>query len=343
MIPRNRILAIGGAALGVGAGIAAERLAIRRRRQRDPEAGEVFGSRRGQRSRRITLEDGATLFVEEVGPQVPKAAVFVHGSALRTDLWHYQMAGVGEHRLVFYDLRGHGLSQPKGEAPYSIPTLASDLGALISEMGLEEVVLVGHSVGGMIGMWLCLERPDLLGSSIKGLFLANTTHGPLVDTFIGGAVAVRLERLLRRPLDVVGTQARRIDALRRVVRPSDAVFWGVAFAAFGPRPSASQIDFTYDMLAETPTDVIFDLVRSYRDFDVTERLSELNVPCRVVGGTHDRLTLPEASERLAEGLPKAELQMLEGCGHMSMLERHAEFNEMLAEFLDDVLGAKESR
>jgi non-heme chloroperoxidase len=200
------------------------------------------------------------------------------------------------------------------------------------------VVLVGHSVGGMIGMRLCLDRPELLGSSIKGLVLVNTTHGPVVDTILGGAVAVRLERLLRRPLDVVGTQARRIDVLRRVVRPSDAVFWGVALAAFGSNPSASQIDFTYDMLAETPTDVILDLVRSYRDFDVTDRLSEINVPCLVVAGSLDRLTLPGASERLAEGLPKAELRVLEGCGHMSMLERYAEFNEMLGEFLDDVLG-----
>jgi pimeloyl-ACP methyl ester carboxylesterase len=338
MTRRNRILALGGAALGLGAGIVAERLAVRRRREIDPEAGEAFGSRRGQRSRKITLEDGATLFVEEVGPESPRAAVFVHGSALRTDLWHYQMAGIGEHRLVFFDLRGHGLSQPKGEATYSIETLAGDLGWLISELGLEEVVLVGHSVGGMIAMGLCLERPELLGSSIKGLVLANTTHGPLVDTIIGGAVAVRLERLLRRPLDVVGTQSRRIDVLRRVVRPSDAVFWGVALAAFGSRSSASQIDYTYDMLAETPTDVILDLVRSYRDFDVTDRLSEINVPCLVVAGSLDRLTLPGASERLAEGLPKAELRMLEGCGHMSMLERHAEFNEMLGEFLDNVLG-----
>jgi pimeloyl-ACP methyl ester carboxylesterase len=337
-VNRNRFLALGGAALGVGAGIVAERLAIRRRRERDPEAGEAFGSRRGQRSRKITLEDGATLFVEEVGAESPRAAVFLHGSALRTDQWHYQMAGIGYHRLVFFDLRGHGLSQPKGEAAYSIETLAGDLGWLISELGLEEVVLVGHSVGGMIGMRLCLKRPELLGSRIKGLVLANTTHGPIVDTIIGGAVAVRLERLLRRPLDVVGTQSRRIDVLRRVVRPSDAVFWGVALAAFGTHPSASQIDFTYDMLSETPTDVILDLVRSYRDVDVTDHLSEINVPCLVVAGSHDRLTLPAASERLAEELPKAELRMLEGCGHMSMLERHAEFNEMLGEFLDDVLG-----
>jgi pimeloyl-ACP methyl ester carboxylesterase len=343
---RNKFLALGGAALGVGAGVVAERLVIRRKRRADPEAGEVFGSRRGERSHRISLDDGATLFVEEVGPQSPKGAVFIHGSALRSDLWHYQMGGVRGHRLVFYDMRGHGLSQPKGDANYSIATLARDLEAVITEVGLQEAVLVGHSVGGMIAMRLCLERPDLLGSTIKGLLLANTTHGPLVDTLIGGAVAVRLERLLRRPLDVVGTQAHRIDVLRRVIRPSDAVFWGVAIAAFGPGASAAQIDFTYDMLAETHTDVILDLVRSYRDFDVTDRLSEITIPCLVVGGTHDRLTLPQASERLAEGLPKAELQILEGCGHMSMIERHALFNEMLGGFLDDALGplgAKERR
>jgi pimeloyl-ACP methyl ester carboxylesterase len=57
-----------------------------------------------------------------------------------------------------------------------------------------------------------------------------------------------------------------------------------------------------------------------------------------VGGTHDRLTVGHASEFIAEHLPKAELHMLEGCGHMSMFERHREVNGLIAEFLDDTLG-----
>ncbi|HZA19266.1 MAG TPA: alpha/beta hydrolase, partial [Actinomycetota bacterium] len=101
--------------------------------------------------------------------------------------------------------------------------------------------------------------------------------------------------------------------------------------------SARQIDFTYDILSETPTDVLFDLVKCYRDFDVGDLLDAVTVPALVITGTRDRLTLAEASRHLAENLPNARLEVLEGCGHMTMLERHAEFNDALEGFLDNVL------
>lgn len=332
-------LALAVGAAGLVSGVVAERAAVRRRHECDLERDAEFGSRRGERSRTIRLRDGAGTFVEEVGPRrARRGVVFVNGSALRTDMWHYQLAGLGGHRLVFYDLRGHGASGAKGEADYSIRQLADDLLEVIEDCKLDEVVIVGHSVGGMIGMQLCLDHPELVDRVVKGLVLCNSTYGPAIETFIGGALIARVERLTRRPFDGLLAHSRRIDYLRRIVKPSDAMFWGVAFAAFGPKASARQIDFVYDMVAETSSDVIFELVKSYRDFDARGRLDEIGVPVLIIGGEHDRLTLPEASEYLADHLPKAELHILEGAGHMSMLERYERVNEMLERFFDDVLG-----
>ena len=342
MSRKTRAIALAGGAVGLGAGIAAQRLAIKRRRESDPAANEDFGFRRGERSSRIELDDGGRLFVEEVGPKSARAAIFIHGSALRTDLWHYQMPGLGGHRLIFYDLRGHGLSQPKGSTDFSVRTLAADLERVIEETGVKEVVIVGHSVGGMVALELGHLRSDLLGSVIKGIVLLNTTPRPPVETITGGAAVARFERLTRKPFDLIGKQTGRIDKLRAVIKPSDVVFWGVSFAAFGPKASARQIDFTYDMLAETPSDVVFDLFKAYRGFDATEHLQDITVPALVVSGTHDRITVPAASEHLAEMLPKAELKMFEGCGHMTMLERHEELNELLGSFLDDTIGRPRS-
>jgi pimeloyl-ACP methyl ester carboxylesterase len=338
VIKRSNLLALVGTAAGVGAGVVAERSMLKRRRRNDPEGAEPFGTVRGERSRRLKLDNGAVLFVEETGPRSRRGAVFVHGSALRSDVWHYQLSGINSHRLLFYDLRGHGLSQPKGDENITIAGLASDLLAVIEDANLDEVIIVGHSIGGMIALDLCVQRPDLLDSPIKGLVLANTTYAPAAETLVGGAAVARFERFTRRPMDVLGSQARSIERLRRIVKPSDAIFWTVAVTAFGPGASARQIDFTYDMLAETPADVIFDLVKAYRDFDVRERLGEVTVPVLVIGGTNDRLTICKASEYLAEQLPKAELELLKGCGHMSMLERHRDFNRIVSEFLIDVLG-----
>jgi pimeloyl-ACP methyl ester carboxylesterase len=336
--------ALAGAAAALAAGVVAERVAVRRRRRADEATAEDFGSRRGERSSRLELEDGARIFVEETGPARSKrAAVFIHGSALRTDVWHYQLKGIGGHRLAFFDMRGHGLSQPKGSSPYGIKTLASDLQKVVEHLKVEEVVLIGHSVGGMTALELCHMRPDLLGSTIKGLVLVNTTHRPPVETIAGAAAVARFERVTRRPFEYFGKQAARIDNLRSVIKPSDAMFWGVAFAAFGPGASARQIDFTYDMVAETPSDVIFDLFRCYREFDATDRLQDVTVPTFVVGGSHDRLTLAHASEHMAEDLPKSEIKIFDETGHMTMLERHNEFNELLERFLNDVLGKPRKR
>lgn len=340
---KGGLVALAGAAVGVGAGLVAQRSAVNRRRRNDPHAGEQFGKRRGERSRMVTVADGAELFVEETGPESNRGVVFIHGSALRTDVWHYQLPGIGDHRLVFFDLRGHGRSQPKGEVAFSIETLSHDLRAVIEEAGLEEVVIVGHSIGGMIALRLCADNEDWLGSRIKGLVLAHTTYRPAYDTSIGGAVVSKLERIIRNPLDLVGGYHERIESLRKIIRPTDSVFLAVSFAAFGPHASAKQIDFTYDLLADTSADVLFDLVKSYRDYDVTDILSEVTVPALVITGTHDRLTVPRASEYLAQHMPKAELQVFQDCGHMTMLERPNEFNEMIGRFFDDVLGIGASR
>jgi pimeloyl-ACP methyl ester carboxylesterase len=338
---KRGVFALATAAAGVGAGLVAQHSMIKRRRRNDPEGGERFGQRRGERSYEIRLPDGAHIFVEETGPEVRKGAVFIHGSCMRTDMWHYQLAGLGGHRLVFYDLRGHGLSQPKGDDPFTIQRLAFDLETVMAEAELDEVVVVGHSVGGMIALDLCRSKPELLGGPIKGLVLMNTTHRPAVETLVGGAPLARFERFTRRPFDAVGARVQYVEQLRKIIKPSDTLFMAVSLSAFGPGASASQVDFTYDMLAECPADVIFDLVKSYRDYDVTDHLGDVNVPALVIGGTHDRLTISRASEELVEGLPKAELRMLEGCGHMSMMERHREVNRLLSGFFDDVLGTAE--
>jgi pimeloyl-ACP methyl ester carboxylesterase len=337
-MPKKGVVALAGAAVTVGVGLAAERAFVKRRRATDPEAGEAFGTRRGERSWFVERPDGARLFVEEVGSRARRGVVFLHGSALRTDVWHYQMAGLGGHRLLFYDLRGHGRSQPKGDSEFTLRTLVDDLEAVIDEAELDEVVVVGHSVGGMVALQLCCDGPELLDDPIKGIVLVNSTHGPGAETVIGGAAVARLERVTRRPFDYLGSKHEYLNRLRKIVRPSDTLFMAVALAAFGPSPSASQVDFTYDMTADTKTDVLFDLIKSYRDHDVGDRLGEITVPALVIGGTHDHLTVADASVFLAEHLPKAELKMFDRCGHMSMLERHRELNTVLTAFLDDTLG-----
>jgi pimeloyl-ACP methyl ester carboxylesterase len=330
---------LAGAVLGLGTGIVAEHTLVSRRRRNDPESGVNFGAAKGLRRRVLARPDGARLHIEEAGPPAGAGIVFLHGSALSTAVWHYQMSGVRGHRCVFFDLRGHGRSQPRGVAPFRVPTLASDLRAVIRDAGLHTVLIVGHSLGGMTALQLLVEEKERLpGVRLAGLLLASSTYGPAAETLVGGAVIARAERLVRRPFDMLGAQSARLDGLRRLAKASDALFWSVAFAAFGPRPSAKQVDLVYNLLASTPADVIFDLLRCFRAFDLRNRLEEIEAPALVLAGSHDRLTIPEAGHYLAEHLRQARLVVFDECGHLPMLERHDEFNRLLGDFADDSLG-----
>ncbi len=347
---RSKFLALGGAALGLGAGLVAQHALVKRRRIGDPESSEPFTKRRGERARTIRTPDGASIFIEERGPGSRTGVVFIHGSALRTDLWHYQMPAFDGRRLVFYDLRGHGRSVSGGlgrnseisggrdEIEFSVTALGHDLEVVLDDCGLEEVVLVGHSIGGSVALELCRLHPEWAGERIKGLVLANTS-ARLHQTTAAGEAAIQLDRFLKRPTEFLGgSRSRYVDRLRKIVRPTDSAFLITAYVAFGPHASAKQVDLTYDMVADTPSQTILDLFKAYRTFDMWDVLGEIRVPAIVISGTNDRITVPSASEHLAAELPKAELVMLKGAGHMSMLERHEEFNTILASFFEDHLG-----
>ena len=101
----------GATAAGMGAVMAAERIAVGRIRGRgDPQSAERLGGLRG-RPLTVLTEDGVALHVETDGPATaPITVIFSHGYTLNQDCWHFQRRGLSGHRLVFWDQRDHGRS-----------------------------------------------------------------------------------------------------------------------------------------------------------------------------------------------------------------------------------------
>src|SRR5579859_5640403 len=96
---------------------------------------------------RIQTADGTELFYRDWGTGRP--VVFVHGMLLSSDMWQYQMLHVRENgfRALAFDRRGHGRSDDPGTG-YEYDILADDLAALLEQLDLSHVTLVGHSMGG---------------------------------------------------------------------------------------------------------------------------------------------------------------------------------------------------
>ena len=139
----------------------------------------------------MTCSDGVVLHaeVDEITPYAESrrsqsadpTIVFVHGYALNLDCWHFQREAFrGKHRMVFYDQRSHGRSERSDREHATIDQLGDDLARVINELAPKgDVVLVGHSMGGMSIIALAERHPELFAKRVKGVALVSTTAGGL--------------------------------------------------------------------------------------------------------------------------------------------------------------------
>jgi non-heme chloroperoxidase len=165
----------------------------------------------------IEAGDGTKLFYKDWASGKP--VVFIHGWALGADMWEYQMpylAGKGL-RCVAYDKRGCGRSgQPWGG--YDFDTFADDLAAVIEQLDLREVTLVGHSMGcGDMTRYLSRHGADRVA---RAALVAPTT--PFILKTADTRRAWRRAYSITLSLSLVGT--------------------GRAFSARAPQPSSARAD-----------------------------------------------------------------------------------------------------
>jgi pimeloyl-ACP methyl ester carboxylesterase len=246
---------------------------------------------------------GRRLAFAGAGPaEASPAVVFVHGAGGSCRLW----ARLGEdlsrrgRRVAALDLPGHGRSQGPGCG--RIEEYADWVLRFLECGGVPRPVLAGHSMGGGVALACALAAPGALG----GLILLGT----------GGRLRVSGAIL----------QGIRTDFERTV----DAIV-GSAFAPGAPPVMAEES--RRELLACPPGVAEGDL-RACDAFDVLDRLGEITLPTLVLCGESDALTPPKYSRFLAERIPGARLALVEGAGHMLMIERPAPVGESIAAFLD---------
>ena len=318
-------LKVAGVAAGVAVGAAgaaygAQRAVARNLRHRpDPDAG-MLGQLRIDESRVLESRDGGEVFTASRG--VGPTFVFSHGVSISSRTWVKQFAELPERgvRVVAYDHRGHG-SSAVGESGHSIANLGDDLATVIEGLDLHDVVLVGHSMGGVAVQAYALGHTEAAHDRVRGLVLLSSfARTPLAALGRLGGSAERVSGWL----DLAGLASRReLGTL-------------IARLGFGRDPRASHVELTRQMLASCDSETNRAAVLPLLGVDLTAQLERLAIPTLVVGGTADRLTPPGESRRLARHIAGARLRLLEGAGHMIMLERTAEFHELLLGFAAEV-------
>jgi len=350
---------LGLAAAGIAAGVATERYLVRRtKRVEDPFVDEPFGELPASRTTVVTTPDGLDLHVELVDPDAepldpelpgwtPPAdhrrlptLVFVHGFCLDMGTFHFQRrAFTGRFPMVFFDQPGHGRSGLLDSGEYTLEALAEALDSVLEQVVPDgPVVLVGHSMGGMVIMELAQRWPALLGERVVGVALLSTSAGNL-DTVNFGLPEI-LARF-RGPLLPVLRTAGPISAavVDRARKASTDLAWLLTrrYGFGGGQPSPALVSYVERMNSATSLGVIARYVQTLHEHSRLLALGPLRgVPVLVACGDRDLVTPLEHSWQICQALPGAKLEVLPDSGHVALLEYPDLVNGILADFLSKV-------
>jgi pimeloyl-ACP methyl ester carboxylesterase len=144
------------------------------------------------------VRDRTALAYDDVGAGEP-AVVLVHGIACHRGFMAPQARFLrARHRVISIDLRGHGDSDAPRQR-YTIDALADDVGWICEQLDLERVVVVGHSLGGLVALELAAARPDLIRGAalIDSVLLAGEGRKDIVAGLVSGLHGPDGHRVLR--------------------------------------------------------------------------------------------------------------------------------------------------
>lgn len=334
----------GGAALGA----LAERVWSHRRLSESPVPADPVIPH-GTEIRRIHSAGGGILHAEIDTPAgwAPgdPTVVLVHGFALDLSTWQHQRRALREvGRVIVYDHRGHGRSAGAYDpgSGVDIERLGSDLAEVIEACAPHsEMVLAGHSMGGMTIMELALQQPNWFGTRVRGSALLATSAGPIATVTLG--LPKPLARVAHRLAPTVENLVEQ-DWLAGVVTRirgsgSDVSRILTRTYAFGDTAPEHGTALVAHLLGSTPLPVVGNLLADIGRHDRRHALEVLErVPVLIIVGTDDRLTPAGHSRRIHQVIDSSELILLEGVGHMLTLEDPEPIDDALVGFIRQVFG-----
>ncbi|MDW8001864.1 MAG: alpha/beta hydrolase [Deltaproteobacteria bacterium] len=241
------------------------------------------------------------IHIERVG-KGPKI-VFIHGSGWNTKVWKNQKEYLKDlFEVILVDLPGHGNS--KGEAPRSVEEYSEVLDKVLLENLIDKSYICGHSLGGAIAMYLALKRDEL----IKGLIVIGS-----------GARLKVLPEILNGVLPEKEKTIRFVNSL-----------------AFSSKAEKELIEKSVSQMMECPSYVLFNDFSACHNFDVMDKVKYIKVPTLIVCGVDDMLTPVKYSQYLHREIKNSKLVLIEGAGHMVMMEKPMELNVAIESFVKDL-------
>ena len=252
-------------------------------------------------------KDGVQIHYESGGRGSP-ALVFIHGWNCDRSYWSAQLPFfAATHHVVAIDLAGHGDSGTNREE-WSMANFGADVAVVAHALQLEDIILVGHSMGGQVA----LEAARILKGRVKMVIGADT----LSDVSLRYTDAQLAAMLAAMEADFPGT----VDEM-------------VRSSFFLPTSDPALIDqIAHDMSAAPPAAGIGSLegIARWYNAGVEQTLADIDVPIRLINSDY-RPTNTRAGQALTASF---EATLMSGVGHFVMQEDPAQFNAIMAELIN---------
>jgi pimeloyl-ACP methyl ester carboxylesterase len=232
-------------------------------------------------------------------------------------------------RCLIFDNRGVGDSHVP-EGPYSTRQMADDAAALMTKLGVARAHVMGISMGGAIAQEFAINHPQLVDR------LAIVCSWAACDRYLERCFVIMKEMALAEGMRGIGWSKPVQRFLSLIGFARNTFLDNVAMIDAAEAAGAAAVDAGSE--------------QSYLGFvaqadaclshDTRKRLGAIKAPTFVLAGDADAFTPLTLSEELAERIGGASFEIMEGCGHVMFLERTAEFNRRIIDFLK---GRKQRR
>ena len=257
----------------------------------------------------LTVEGQRVSYLCNDGSHAAPTLVFLHGSGVSARYWTDQLRALaGTARVLALDLPGHGESEDA--ATPDLAHYADVTAALIDTLGAWPAIAIGHSLGGAVALALAARRP----AEVCGLVLVSScARLPQVSTsaqWIWGS----LPAAVRRALFFVTAK-------------------NVLFAA-GASPAAVALGMQ-ELRACRPRTLAADVAIA-REMDLTATAADVRVPTLLLCGSRDRVTPPALSRDLHAMIAGSRLEIVDGAGHMLLIEAPGVVSRAIAAFATSV-------
>lgn len=281
--------------------------------------------------------NGEKLWYESEGTGDP--IILIAGGPGNSHLYfHSYFSALKNHyRVIYFDAFGRGKSgrAPQPSKQYSFLRDVEDVEAFRKALGVDKIILLGHSYGGMVAQAYALKYP----SSVKKLILSNTlfsgemwqANNDNCNYEIRNQYPEVWDSLMIIRRQGMHSSSAAHQRLYAKVHPGTFYYFDASNIKGFPTDSVSFNPDVYYTIAGDDADFL--IAGDMGEIDFRPRLKELSMPVLVLAGRFDRVALPKFSVQFKEYAPQAAFVMFEKSGHEPFIEETEKYFNVLQEFL----------